>query len=134
MNPIYFAYAQAVAKIGGAIRETANKYGEISSCKPETIDDIRAMKEGYQQLLKEFKSQKAELNSITAPGIVENEHAQLVNILSEYIQAIQSLINSLDIDNVKADTTMFEGGLEKQRLASAKIVAITKVMAEKLSK
>ncbi len=132
MNGTYLKYAKNVGKIGESMQKTANKFGELAQRNPEGLEEVKVVKEGYISALEEFKRQRKEMNNLVPPSIVKDEHDSMVQSFDKYINGTSLAIDSLDTENVSTDQELFVKGKRMQDEASTEIVAVTKIIAEKL--
>ena len=130
-------YAQKVGMLGDPIRETGIKFDELSKAsvqKLNSLKDIQKLKQGYINLLGEFKNQEIKLNAISAPEYLKDEHSELLSCFKRFVNSTELAIQAFDPVKGEVDTDLLQRGLSEQRRASKEIVIVTNKMVEKINK
>jgi len=132
ITPEIRSYALSIASVGNRMKVTSDKFGVATKRKIATVEDIKALKREYLNLLEEFKSQEQTLMQLTTPLILKEEHEELLVSFNKYVTATELGIDSLNVESIITNESILKKAQDLQREASSEIVYISKKIATKL--
>ncbi|MHA2852841.1 hypothetical protein ACXZ7E_02555 [Paenibacillus lautus] len=127
-------YGKFLDYAGTKIVNISKSLKNVAETKPENLEELKDTRNKVQSEFIKFTEVRNMAASYPAPGIIENEHRELVDSLDDYLGGIKLQLNSIDIVNGSYDSDSFHQGLAKQVIGEARIEDVLKRILAKCTK
>ena len=108
----YLDYAKKFETIGDLIIIISNMIKGPGAIKIMTVENYEEYQKNIQETIDRFKQVKDSMSEMKNPEIIDEEHAKLVGYFDGFIESIETLNRSANLE--KFDPEQYSNGLKLQ--------------------
>lgn len=112
MKQEYLDYVKRFETIGDLIIIISHMIKGPGAIKIMTVETYEEYQQNIQETIDRFKHVKASMSEMKNPEIIDEEHAKLVGYFSSFIESIEILNSSVNLE--KFDPEYYSNGLKLQ--------------------